>query len=566
MFSVIENKYLCEVTENLFKQKTGESSVILVVLLRNLNCFILLLPQLQYLHYYCWDYISLISFLLFLFSFFSYTGGSFIYTLFISVLNLNLKKVFRMLRGSRICQSLGILKPCLASAVPAEAAVQRFIGLSSARFYNVSLLHSISEKTSGVAKDAADAASAYLSLLSFNPTQAIESINKIQSKISDPTVLRFAIGVRLRARNELLDIKETALTVSCGSSESEVSDIRSLIKEDLQLLKEASPGCWLVQLAEAEFLLYTGKINEALEQFRDVEEKCTEYLSKSIHVTNEVATSKNPDAFSFIGLQLRRLGVLHGNSLDFEDPHVSNTLKQFKSLLELTISDEEATELAYVLEAVHARHHFQEYFPLQEDYDVWNSESAEKAKWLINEFLCPSDISFQENELGSFGNSVSQFSTKTDLTSLLSKVSQNESPVATLRAALGTKAHPSSRTDSFMKAFENIQNSVASYETSGSEEFAKNRNTIAKSLALQLLYRTKVQIGVALIEKERYHDAIDSLSPVINADEYIYMWRAFLARSRAHKALGNITESDRDLKKMKGLKKSVTDRTPYEKS
>lgn len=470
-----------------------------------------------------------------------------------------------MLRGSRLCYSLGILKPCLACAVPAETAVQRFIGLTSARFHNVSLLHSISEKTTGASKDAADAASAYLSILSFNPTEAIEAINKMHSKISDPAILRFATGVRLRARNELLDVKETALTVSSGSSESEVSELRSKIMEDLQLLKEASPGCWLVQLAEAEFLLYTGKISDAVQRLREVEEKCSEYLSKSTPIISEIATSKNSDVFSFMGLQLRRLGILQGNSVSFEDPHVSNTLNQFKSILQLSISDEEATELLYVLEAVHARHHFQEYFPFQEEYDAWGSEAADKTKYLINEFLCPSDTLFHENDLGSYEKPVGEVNTKTDLTSLLNSISQKESPIATLRAALGNKAQPSRQTDSFMKAFENIQNSVASYETSGSEEFVKNRSRISKCLALQLLYRIKVQIGVGLIEMENYHDAIDALSPVINADEYIYMWRAFLARSRAHKALGNITESDRDLKKMKGLKKSATERTPYKK-
>lgn len=469
-----------------------------------------------------------------------------------------------MLRGGRILRSLGILKPCLAGAVSAEATVQRFIGLNSVRFRNVSLLHSISKKSTGVAKDAADAASAYLSLLSFNPIEAVEAINKIQSKISDPEVLRFALGVRLRARNEILDIKETALTVSSGSSESEVSGVRCQIKEDLKLLREASPGCWLVQLAEGEFLLYTGSINEALEQFRDVEKKCYEYLSKPFLVESEVATSQNSSMYSFFGLQLRRLEVSKCNTVDIEDPHVSNTLNEFKSVLQLSLSDEEAGELAYVLEAVHARHHFQEFFPFQEDYDVWSSVPANKAKKLINEFVCPSNNYVEQTDVSCFEKSSEKFDANVDLSRLLNDISNKAAPVASLREALGQKVQASS-TDSLLLAFENIKDCVSSYETSGSEEFVRNRKNIANCLTLQILYRTKVQIGVALIEKERYQEAIDVLSPVINGDEYIYMWRAFLARSRAHKALGNITESDRDLKKMKELKKSISEETPYKK-
>jgi hypothetical protein len=80
-----------------------------------------------------------------------------------------------------------------------------------------------------------------------------------------------------------------------------------------------------------------------------------------------------------------------------------------------------------------------------------------------------------------------------------------------------------------------------------------------------MLYRTQVQKAVALTEMNRLQDAVDTVTPVINANEYIYMWRALLARSRAYKGLGLITKSDKDLKELNRLKHSLTERTPYEK-
>lgn len=470
-----------------------------------------------------------------------------------------------MFCGSKLCRAAATLKPPLAAAIPAEATLQRFIGLDAARFHNVSLLNSIAEKSSGATKGAAAAANAYMYLLSHNPKSAVEEIDKVQSQITDPAILRFAVGIRLRAYNDLLDVKETALSVSGGATESEVSSLRSKVMEDYTTLKNASPGCWLVQLGYAEFLLYTGKVDQALHELRQIEKSIGTYLSTMKPVSNDIASVENSNIYSLVGLQLRRLGVTSGNNVGFNDPHVSNALMEFKDAVKLSLTDAEASEFAYVLEAVHAHHHFQDYFPYQNDYDLWESAGANKAKKMISEFLCPSELAFKESELSAIRKPSQVFVGQAQLSKLLTAIPDKNCPVASIRAALGEKAGSIESGDAFAKALQKVDNSVLSYETTGSKSFVQNRKEISRALARQVLFRTKVQIGVALTEKQKFHEAIDAISPVVVTDEYIYMWRAYLARSRAHKGLGNITESDKDLKRLKALKKSITDRTPYKK-
>lgn len=464
---------------------------------------------------------------------------------------------------SKICRA-GVLKPALSSAVSAETTVQRFIGLDAARFSNISLLNSIKENTDGVAKHAATVASAYLYLLSHKPTTAVEEIDNVVSKIKDPSVLRCAVGVRLQARNLLLDLKDTSLNVSGGASESEVSSFRTQVLADYQLLKDSSPGCWLVKLACAEFLLYTGKLDDALQEFAQIEAEIASFISASKPVTSEIATGENTNIFSFIGLQLRRLNIVHEHSANFDDPHVSSVLGQLKDTLKVSIGDAEASELGYVMEAVNAGHHFHDFFPREGDYDALNSPGANKVKNLMSDYLL-----FSEPSKVDVNNSIPKpskpFGGKDKLMKLLNTVPDKNYPVSSIRAALGSDGRVGDSSDCFGSAFRNIENSLATYETSGSTEFVLNRRNFAVTLAQQILYRTKVQQGVALIEKQKYHEAIAVISPVILSNEYVYMWRAFLARSRAHKALGNITASDRDLKKLMELKQSITNRTPYVK-
>lgn len=453
------------------------------------------------------------------------------------------------------------LKPILATAVSSETTVQRFIGLGTARFHNVALLSAITEKAkvSSIGGGAAAAANAWLYLCSHNPVSAIEQIDRIAPQIKDPDVLRFAIGVRLRARNELLDIKETALSVSGGSTEAEVSSIRAKVMEDLQIIKEASPKCWLVKLAVAEFLLYTGEIEKALEQFQLIEQEINGFLSSEKGVLDDVASKENSNIYSLAGLRLRQLYASTNNPVnslvDCQD--ASNTLKEMQESLQLTLSNEEATELAFALESVCVAHHFQDYFPAETEYDNYASPKALKLSTMIHQYEHPSltvDLSKIEGPKNGFTGSADDL--------LNAAKAATESPIKAMRSIVGNTSASSA---ALADALKQIKAFPVSYECAGSQTFVSQRQEMAKALARQILYRTKIQSGVALLEKESFHEAADVISSVIGANEYIYMWRAFLARSRAYKGLGSITECDKDLKLLKGLKKSITGRTPYEK-
>eukprot|EP00796_Vickermania_ingenoplastis_P000832 gene832-470_t len=466
-----------------------------------------------------------------------------------------------MFCSSKLSRASATLMPILADAVSSETIAQRLIGLDSSRFYNVSLLQGIAEKTSGgVAGNAAEVATAWLSLSSHNPMAAIEGVDKIYSKIQDPAVLRFATGVRLQARNNLLDIKETALSVSGGATESEVSALRAKVMEDLKILKESSPDCWLVRIGHAEFLLYVGKVDEALQELTSIKKQIVDFIEKKQSVSMDIATPDNSNFFALTGLKLRRMEATKNSSVEVKDD-VGSPLQELNAHLQLSLSDEEATQLAYVLEAVNAGHHFQEYFPYSGEYDELNTFGASQVKMMVKEFLCPSVKIVEDCELNGIQKPQQAFAGSQDLMKHLSCLPE-KSPVAALRAAVGDSAPFHSR---FGDAFNNCIDFPPSYETCGGSAFVEARRAMARALAKQMLYRVNVQIGVALTEKQKFHEAVDAISPVIGSKEYIYMWRAYLARSRAHKALGNITESDRDLKALKDLKKSITDRTPYEK-
>lgn len=467
-----------------------------------------------------------------------------------------------MFCASKLHRGAAGLKPILSASVSSEVIVQRFIGLDSCRFHNINLINGIMEKAngSGVAGTAAAVANSLLCLSSHNPAAAIEGIDKIYSQIKDPAVFQFAVGTRLRARNNLLDTKETALSVSGGATESEVSSIRAKVLEDYKLLQENS-DCWLVDLGHAEFLLYVGKVDEALEQLKTIEGKICRFIESNEKISTDPATPDNSNFFSLTGLKLRRIQTIKNSSLGAVES-LSSTAKELSDRVELSLSDDEAIQLGYILEAANVAHHFQEYFPYTGEYEDLNSSCALEVKRMIKEFLSPSLKMVDDADLSNIQKPQDPFKSKDELLKQLQSLPE-ESPVAALRKAL-SQAN-SSPSAGFTEALDKVLNLPASYETSGSAEFALDRRGMMKTLAQQMLFRTRVQIGVALTEKQKYHAAVDVISPVIGSKQYIYVWRALLARSRAHKALGNITESDRDLKCLKGLKKSVTNRTPSEK-
>jgi hypothetical protein len=490
--------------------------------------------------------------------------------------------MFRSVRVSRA--PLAALKPVLADSIATQNTIRRMIGVMVARPVNVSAINSVAERSKGegLAGTTALVARAWVYLLSRNPTDAIAEVNAALPKIQDEALKRLAIGVRLRAHNDLLDIKEAALNVSGGATEAEVSDIRSKLQTDYKELVASSPGCWLVELAAAEYSLYTGANEEAYDHFVAVEKKIQDYIKAPIQVAEEVATPENTNEFSLIGFQIRRARpgvkpqdvsdtVAEGMKNVMADPSAVKALEAAKKALGGKLSDEEAVELAVTLQEANVRHHFHDFFPVTADhYDEWTSEGALKVKQLIMEAVTPHNAGLKHEAVEKIRNTVPSkpfYDSEDRLRAFLKSAPKDKSIITSLRETFGPgpSTAVSSSDQAVADAVMSVNMAVVSSDTAAGMDYARRGKEIAKALAKQMLYRTQVQKAVALTEMNRLQDAVDTVTPVINANEYIYMWRALLARSRAYKGLGLITKSDKDLKELNRLKHSLTERTPYEK-
>ncbi|GET90354.1 hypothetical protein, conserved [Leishmania tarentolae] len=479
---------------------------------------------------------------------------------------------------------LATLKPVLAESVATQNVIRRMIGVTTNRKVNASAINSVAEKTKGegLAGTTAVVARAHLYLLSRNPTDAVAEIDAVLPKVQDEALRRFAIGIRLRSHNELLDMKEASLGVSGGATESEVSDLRSKLQKDYKELVTSSPGCWLVELAAAEYTLYTGASEEAYKSFSSIEKKIQEYIKAPIHVSELVATADNTNEFSLIGFQVRRArpgvkpegvsaSVAEGMANVMADPAAVKALQQAKKAFDGQVTDEEALELVVTLQEANVGHHFHDFFPTTPDhYDKWTSEAARSAQQLIQEALTPHSVGLKPEAIDRIRVSMTNkafYDSEEKLHALLKSAPKDKSIIASIRETFGPgPSTPISSSDQAVAdAVESVHLAVVSSDTAGATDYAKRGKEIAKALAKQLLYRTQVQKCVALTEMNCLQEAVDVVTPVIDANEYIYMWRAFLARSRAYKGLGLITNADKDLKELNRLKHSLTERTPYEK-
>ncbi|KAH9598841.1 hypothetical protein LSM04_002408 [Trypanosoma melophagium] len=480
--------------------------------------------------------------------------------------------------GSIFRAALASHRPVLSASISTRGVVKRILGDRSNRVPNLSAINSVITKTKGQGLPgvASLVGRAAFYVKCKNAEAAIAEIDKVLPEIKDEDLKRLALGVRLQARNDLLDLKEGALRVEGGTTELEVSTIRSALREDYQALKAASPGCWLVELAVAEYCLYEGKVEEAYNCFRDVEDKIEKFLAsfKANTSFSEVASLENTDPSLLLAFQLGRMHDTEGVKVSastivdeaikgiMEDESVKKSLDAFKKELGTNLTNEETYELAYVMEAAKIRHHFHDYFPLDGEYNDWNSESASKTKEKIIHAYAPQSAPLEEKILEKVKNSVPSqpfYAPEDQLRKFLSSSSGSKNFLAELRANFG--AGPESVLAKSDEAYFDAMNALGKAEVSanvaGSSLYPLEQREISRKLARQLLYRTQVNIAVALTQLDRIHEAIQILDKVINEDEYIYMWRAYLARGEANKRLGVISKADKDFRQLSKLKKSI---------
>ncbi|CCW67409.1 unnamed protein product [Phytomonas sp. Hart1] len=483
-----------------------------------------------------------------------------------------------MLRAFSFWKStLVTFKPALVSSISEEAKIRQIIGIRTNRPVNIQIVNSIIEKTNseGLAGTAARIARAGVYLNSHNPTSAIDEILDVLPKIKDQALKQMAIGTSLRAWNDLLDDKESILSVSVATTESEVSKIRTKTVENYNAFKAAFPSSWLVRLACAEFNMYLGKSKDAYNDFIEIEKDIKKLIDTPSKFVYEVATNKNTNPYLLLGHQLLRSSVLHntkskanGESIP-EGTFGFNTdvlngpnLDVLKKELDDNLSDEEVIEIAFIIFNASLLHHFHDFFPLRSEYEDWDSDKAQHAKRLIyGAYQGVSTNSFDKliQEVRSSMPQDPFYAPVNKLQEVLKTAPNDRSILQSIRVAFGNRSETSfSKGDkAFHEATDLIDGSDMSPEASGTIRYVQRQAEILRELYQQLWYRTKVQIGVALSEMNRFHEAVQVVSPVIEADEFIYMWRALLTRSRAYKGMGCITLSDKDTKLLNNLKRSL---------
>ncbi|PWV07872.1 hypothetical protein C3747_96g8 [Trypanosoma cruzi] len=466
-------------------------------------------------------------------------------------------------------------RPVLASSISARSVVRRLLGDRGYRVLNVGAMDSVVTKTKGrgLPGAACVVGRAALYLHHGNPEAAIAEINRVLPEIQEADLKRHAIGIRLRAKNDLLDIKEAALKVDGGTTELDVCTLRSAIREDYEALKSASSGCWLVEMAAAEYALYEAKADEAYKVFCDVAEKTESFIAslEGLHISSEVASAENTQSFSLLSFLLKRAHdaegvnpsaskiVEEGIKNILNDDSVKGSLAKFKKELGVSLTDEEAVEVACVLDAAHVRHHFHDFFPLEGEYNDWRSEGAKEAKNEIVQVFTPQAVVISNELLENVKKSVPYrpfYAPEDQLRKFLSSGHKNY--LAELRATFGpSPACVLAKSDeAYFEAMNILKQAPPSADTAGDLSYPQKQNEICRKLARQLLYRTKVNTAVALTQLDHLNEAVEILDKVIAANEFVYMWRAFLARGEAKKRLGFISKSDKDFRQLSEQKKT----------
>lgn len=491
-----------------------------------------------------------------------------------------------MFRAANIFRApLATLKPILAESVTSQSTLRRILGVRTNRAVDVSAINSVVEKTKGegLAGNAAVVGRALLFLRAHSPIATISEIDRVISTIQDDALKRMALGIRLRARNDLLDLKETALSVSGGATEAEVSEARAQVKADYSALKGCSPNCWLVELADAEFSLYTGEVNEAYQTLLEIEAKIKAFLDAPFIPYEDVATPENTNGYLLTAFLIQRsynsalvkpkTGKVVEEAINaVEEVDIAATrLEGLQKHLNIKLSEAEASEIAFIFQMAYEKHHFHEFFPVTSaDYAEWDSPAANLTKHIIFRVNNPSASHLAEDYIEKVRAAVPPkpfFASEQELQQVIKSVPAGQSVLAAIREKFGSGPQTplSAADEAYHGAIDILKTSNPSQHTAGTPSFARRQGEMSKALARQMLYRTQVQIGVALTELNRLQEAVDTISPVIRSNEYIYMWRAFMARNRAYKGLGLITLADKDAKQLKALKLSLTEHAPYEK-
>nr|CCC89785.1 unnamed protein product [Trypanosoma congolense IL3000] len=466
-------------------------------------------------------------------------------------------------------------QPILDLSVSSRVTVNRLLGIWGKPTINLSVINAIVSKTKGegVAGYAGKIGKAMYYFQRRNNEAAITEIDDVFFHISDEALRRLALGIRLRAKSELLHLKESASRVFGGATELEMTEIRNSLRDDYKMLESISCGCWLAHLAAAEYCLYEGNAEKAYHSFCTIEktiEGCIAQCARSIF-SSQGFHNTDSHVSLFLAFQLGRFqadGRLKVSSRNVEkiikgmkgDHYTERLISSFKKDIHANLTNEEAIELAYVFEAAHARHHFHDYFPRTGEYRNWNSERVDKIQKNIENVYVPNSVSLRYEVLDRIKEAVPRqpfYASEESVRKILSVVSTDV--ITDLKKAFGPspKAPLVQSEDDYYDILRNIEEGAVSADAAGASEYPAIQAKLCCQLLQQLLYRVRVNRAVALTQLDCPESAVKLSDGVIDSDEYIYMWRAYLARAEANKRLGYISKSNEDFRQLFDLRRET---------
>lgn len=487
----------------------------------------------------------------------------------------------------RLAKPLGVPSPSLTTAIQTSRTLSRILGGSKARQLPLSILDSAVSKTNGqgiagIAALISRATGILNRPLALGAVDtALEDIktaieaSKNGRSTQEKLLHRLALALRLRAYNTLLDEKEHLMSIHGAGNEAEVSDARGLVRESFLALQSVAPNDPFILLGLGEFDLYEGRPKQAIDKFNTAEAS----LAIEIPLSNKLASLENNSAAAIVAFKLTT-SLPAVSTAAVKDPVVLETLTTLAEKPVLTaeenaairaelgapesLTDQEIILLAVTLDNAEKGHHYCDFFPMSDKYKTWPSEKSQKIVHAVESFMFGKGVSMPDEELDAIRATKPAYPFYASATQLKALLEQKEYKSGDLFTELietfgeGPTSQLSTDDSTFWNAVTRLKSENVCNFSGGSTIAVGQQSELIEGLLQQIRYRLHVSKALALDRINEPYEALKLLDNVVAANEYVFMWKALLARGRVRQNLGMINESDADFKALFALRNPYT--------
>lgn len=475
------------------------------------------------------------------------------------------------------------------SAIEASRTVSRFLGGSKARGAPLASLNSAVAKSEGKSVSAAAAHIARATAL-LNRPLALDSLNSVLEDVSAAVealktapanskeaklLHRLALALRLRALNNLLDEKEHTMLISGATNEVEVSNARTHVRDAYEALLKVTPNDPFVLLGYAEFQLYQGEAEAALATATKAEELFNEEAARLTKVANEtVASPENSTPASIVAFKVTTsLPAVDVSAV--KSPIVKDTLSVLSERPNVTeeelnalrqqldapasLTNDELLCLASAVDNAEKGQNFLEFFPLTETYQNWSSEASLDVAHAVESFMYGKGVTLSSEELAPLAKKPAStfYASTTELKKIIEGKSNSDFlDEVVAKFGEGPKSSLAATDNAFWGVVGRLSGEGHCNFSGGSFPSIQRHFKLATQLIDQLQYRVAVAKALAEDQLKNSRKALELLDSVVDANEFVYMWKVFLARGRVRQGLGMVNEADADFKTLFKLRKA----------